>query len=245
MDGYLDRKILKANTVAQFPDQPDLTDMTRVALDKLSKNKDGFFLMVEAGLIDKFEHPMDWERAVYDAIMYDKVVALAQEFAKKNPDTLIVAVGDHTHSISVYGTVDDNKPGTSMRDKVGTYQAAGFPNYVDADNDGFPDSPNPSKRLAVGFGNHPDYWETFKPKLDATFAPTVKNEKGQYIANDKYKSDDAVLITGNLAFTDATEVHSVDDTVLTMSGPGSDKVKAYQENTAVFRILAEALGLKP
>ena len=246
LDGYLDRKILtSANTVPQFPDQPDLTYLAKVALDKLSQNKDGFFLMVEAGLIDKFEHPMDWERAVYDAIMYDKVVAIAQEFAKKHPDTIIVAVGDHTHSISVYGTVDDNKPGTSMRDKVGTYQAAGFPNYVDADGDGFPDSPDVSKRLAVGFGNHPDYWETFKPKLDGTFSPTVKNEKGQYVANDKYKSDTAVLIQGNLAYGDATEVHSVDDQILSMSGPGSEQVKAYQENTDVFKYLVKALGLKP
>jgi alkaline phosphatase len=246
MDGSLDRKILKtANTVPQFPDQPDLTTMAQVALDKLSKNKDGFFLMVEAGLIDKFEHPMDWERAVYDAIMYDKVVALAQAFAKTHPDTLIIAVGDHTHSISVYGTVDDSKPGTSMRDKVGSYQNAGFPNYVDSDGDGYPDTPAVSKRLAVGFGNHPDYWETFKPKLDGTFAPTVKNEKGQYVANDKYKSDDAVLIQGNLAYSDATEVHSVDDQVVNVSGPGEDQVKGYQENTALFRYMAEALGLKP
>jgi len=245
MDGSLDRKILKANSVAQFPDQPDLTEMAQIALNQLSKNKEGFFLMVESGLVDKFEHPMDWERAVYDAIMYDKVVALAREFAKKNPDTIIVAVGDHTHSISVYGTVDDNKAGTSMRDKVGTYAAAGFPNYVDSDGDGYPDSPDVSKRLAVGFGNHPDYWETFKPKLDGTFAPTVQNEKKQYVANDKYKSDAAVLIQGNLSYADATEVHSVDDMVLSMSGPGSEQVKAYQENTAVFKYVVQALGLKP
>jgi len=245
MDGSLDRKILKANTVGQYPDQPDLTDMTKVALDKLSQNKDGFFLMVESGLVDKFEHPMDWERAVYDGIMFDKVVAIAQDFAKKNPGTLIVALGDHTHSISVYGTVDDSKPGTSMRDKVGTYAAAGFPNYSDANGDGYPDTPAVSKRLAVGWGNHPDYYETFQPKLDGTFAPTVQNEKKQYVANEKYKSDSAVLIQGNLSYADSTEVHSVDDMVLTMSGPGSEQVKAYQENTAVFQYLVKALGLKP
>ena len=36
MDGALDRKFLKRGTVAKFPDQPDLTDQVRVALDLLS-----------------------------------------------------------------------------------------------------------------------------------------------------------------------------------------------------------------
>jgi alkaline phosphatase len=246
LDGVMDRKIFtSANTVPDFPDQPDLTDMTKAALDILSRNKEGFVLMVEAGLIDKFTHPMDWERAVYDTIMFDKVIGIAQEFAKKNPDTLIIVTGDHTHSISVYGTVNDNlKPGSPLRDKVGTYAAAGFPSYQDADQDGYPDTPAVPKRLAVGFGNHPDYWENFLPKLDATFAPTVKNDKNEYVANEKYKTDEAVLIAGNLARTlDATEVHSVDDMTLRASGPGSEKLKAYQENTSIFRYMVEALGI--
>jgi alkaline phosphatase len=245
MDGAMDRKIFFANTVPDYPDQPDLTDMTRAALDVLSQNTEGFFLMVEAGLIDKYSHPMDWERAVYDTIMLDKVVGIAQEFARKNPGTLVILTGDHTHSISVYGTVNDNlKPGAPLRDKVGTYGAAGFPSYRDADGDGYPDTPAVPKRLAVGFANHPDYWENFLPKLDGTFAPTVKNEKGEYVANEKYKTDEAVFMAGNLARTvDSTEVHSVDDMTLGASGPGSEKVKAYQENTAIFRYMVEALGI--
>jgi alkaline phosphatase len=242
----MDRLIFtNANTVPDYPDQPDLTDMTKAALAVLSQNKEGFLLMVEAGLIDKFTHPMDWERAVYDTIMFDKLIGIAQEFAKKNPDTLIIVTGDHTHSISVYGTVNDNvKPGSPLRDRVGTYGAAGFPSYKDEDGDGYPDTPAVPKRLAVGFGNHPDYWENFLPKLDATLAPTVKNEKGEYVANEKYKTDDAVLIAGNLSRTaDAVEVHSVDDMTLRASGPGSEKLKAYQENTSIFRYMVEALGI--
>lgn len=245
MDGALDRLFLKQNTVPQFNDQPDLTEMMKTALAKLETNKAGFFLMVEAGLIDKFSHPMDWDRSVYDTIMYDQCIAIAQEFAKKHPDTLIIVTGDHTHSISVFGTVDDTKPGTSMREKVGSYQAAGFPNYTHNNGSEYPDTVYPTKRLAVGWGNHPDYWETFAPHMDGTFSPTVKDEKGNYIANDKYKSDSAVLIAGNLSPKDSTEVHSVDDMIACASGPGSEKLKVYQENTYLFRIMAESLGLKP
>lgn len=142
MDGALDRKFLKKGSVGKFPDQPDLTDMARTALDVLSRNPEGFVLVLEAGLVDKYSHPLDWERAVYDTIMFDKVVALAREFCEKNPDTLLIVTGDHTHSISVAGTVDDRLPGTEMRAKVGTYGKAGYPLYEDKDSDGYPDSVN-------------------------------------------------------------------------------------------------------
>ena len=246
MDGSLDRLFLKQNTVSSYPDQPDLTEMAKVALEILSKNEDGFFLMVEAGSVDKFAHPMDWERSVYDTIMFDKVVGIMQDFVDSHPDTLLVVTGDHTHSISVYGTVDDSKPVvTSIRDKVGTYANAGFPTYEDKDGDGYPDDVNTTVRLAVGFGNHPDYYETFSPHLDGTFTPAVQDENGRYVANEAYNKEGALFMEGNLSYDESQEVHSVDDQILSMSGPGSEKVRAYQENTAVFRYIVEALGLNP
>jgi alkaline phosphatase len=47
MDGVLDRKFLKNDVTKKFPNQPDLTEMTSAALEVLSKNENGFFLMVE------------------------------------------------------------------------------------------------------------------------------------------------------------------------------------------------------
>ena len=64
LDGALDRKQLKKGTVSKFPDQPDLTDSMSAALKVLSKNPNGFFLMLEAGLVDKYTPPLDWERAI-------------------------------------------------------------------------------------------------------------------------------------------------------------------------------------
>ena len=58
MDGSLDRLFLKKNTVSQYPNQPDLTEMTQSAIEVLSRNPNGFFLMVEAALIDKFSQPL-------------------------------------------------------------------------------------------------------------------------------------------------------------------------------------------
>ena len=56
MDVTLDREFLKKGTVDKFPNQPGLVEMTKVALDELSKNPDGFFLMVE-GAIDRQDVP--------------------------------------------------------------------------------------------------------------------------------------------------------------------------------------------
>ncbi len=81
IDGALDRKFLKKGTVKKFPDQPDLTDQMRAALAVLSRSDKGFLLMVEAGRIDKYSHSLDWERAVYDTIMFDNTVKLAKDFA--------------------------------------------------------------------------------------------------------------------------------------------------------------------
>ena len=128
MDGWIDRHQWKGNTVKKFPNQPDLTDAFDAAVKVLGQNKEGFFLMLEAGLVDKFSHPLDWTRSVGDTIAFDKVVERAQKYVDEHPDTLLIVTGDHTHSISVAGTVDDNKPGNDMREKVGVYADAGYPN---------------------------------------------------------------------------------------------------------------------
>ena len=246
MDVTLDREFLKKGTVDKFPNQPGLVDMTQAALDKLSKNPEGFFLMVEGASVDKMSHPMDWERAMFETIEFDKAVGVAMDFAKTNPETLIVVTGDHTHGVSIIGTIDDNKPGTEMREKVGTYAEAGFPNYTDENKDGYPDKVDVSKRLAIFANNFPDYYETFRPKMDDPFVPAIQNENKQYVANEAYKGvPGAVFREGNLPRSADTAVHAVDDVVLQATGPGANEFKGYMEESDVYRVLADALALAP
>lgn len=244
MDGWVDRHQWKGNTVKKFPNQPDLTESFDAAVKVLEKNDKGFFLMLEAGLVDKYSHPLDWTRSVGDTIAFDKVVERAKAYCEKHPDTLLIVTGDHTHSISVAGTVDDNKPGKDMREKVGVYADAGYPNYEDKDKDGFPDNFQPSKRLAVFFGAHPDYYETYRSFPDATFTPAVKDEKGNYVANAQYKDvEGAHFVEGNLPRNESQGVHTVDDLVVTAQGPNADKIRGFMNSTEVFRVMAEALAL--
>ena len=244
MDGSLDRLYLKKNTVEQFPNQPDLTEMTQSAIDVLSRNPNGFFLMVEAALIDKFNHPLDWERAAFDTTMLSNAVQIAKDFAKTHPDTLIIVTPDHTHSGSISGVVHDDKPGP-LREKVGIYAEAGYPNYPKADIQGYPNKIDVSKRIAFFYGNYPDHYETLHPKMDGTFAPAVKDDSGKYVANPKYLQlqEDAIHVGGNLPSHQESGVHTADDAVLNAMGPGSENFKGFMDNTEVFKMMVQSLGL--
>ena len=244
MDGSLDRLFLKKNTVPQYPNQPDLTEMTQSAIEVLSRNPNGFFLMVEAALIDKFNHPLDWERAAFDTIMLSNAVQSAKDFAKTHRDTLIIVTPDHTHSGSISGVIHDDKPGL-LREKVGIYAEAGYPNYPKADVQGYPNQIDVSKRLAFFYGNYPDHYETMHPKLDGTFVPAVKSDNGKFIANPKYLQlqEDAIHVGGNLPSHQDAGVHTADDAVLNAMGPGSEKFKGFMDNTEVFKVMVQSLGL--
>jgi alkaline phosphatase len=69
-------------------------------------------------------------------------------------------------------------------------------------------------------------------------------EPGTYVANERYKSiPGAVFRFGNLPAMINADVHSGEDVILTATGPGSDRVRGQMDNTDVFRVMVEALGL--
>ncbi|WOH51016.1 alkaline phosphatase [Bradyrhizobium sp. sBnM-33] len=249
MDGALDRKFLKGGGVKKFPEQPDLTEQVQAALNVLSRNEAGFFLMVESGMIDKYAHLLDMERAVYDTIMLDNAVRLARDWAsKRGDDTLILVVADHNHPNSLVGTINDDMsttPNVPFRERVGVYDKAGFPNYPAPDADGYPSRVDVSRRLAIFSASLPDHYETFRPKLDDPNEPTVKgDDPATFKANEKYRGvPGAVLRPGNLPAMVGASVHSGEDVILTATGPGSERVRGSMDNTEVFRVMAEALGL--
>ncbi|AMA55093.1 alkaline phosphatase [Bradyrhizobium sp. CCGE-LA001] len=249
MDGVLDRKFLKGGGVKKFPEQPDLTEQVRAALNILAKNENGFFLMVESGMIDKYAHLLDMERAVYDTIMLDNAVRQTREWARaRGDDTLILVAADHNHPNSLVGTVSDDMgtaPNVPLRERVGVYDKAGFPNYPAPDAEGYPSRVDVSRRLAIFSASLPDHYETFRPKLDDPNEPTVKaGDDGTFKANDKYKDvPGMVLRPGNLSAMIGASVHSGEDVILTATGPGSERVQGSMDNTEVFRVIADALGL--
>ncbi|MEK3723427.1 alkaline phosphatase [Paenibacillus sp. FSL H8-0034] len=248
MSVYYDRSTNNTAELKNFTDQPNLWDMTSKAIDVLSKNENGFFLMVEGASIDKQLHPMDWERAAYDTIEMDKAIGVAKRFAEKNGDTMIVITADHAHSVSLSGTYWEGD-GKSGREAFRTYEESKFPTYVDANGDGFPDSPDVERKLGVVFGAGTDYYEDYKFDPIPT-SPAVKNKEGLYVANPAKLANpddperDRFLRKGTLNPTiESTGVHSADDVPLMAYGPGSSYFKGTMDNTEVFFGLANALGV--
>ncbi|UXR76155.1 MULTISPECIES: alkaline phosphatase [unclassified Staphylococcus] len=77
-------------------DDPSLAEMQKSALDRLSKDGDGFFLMVEGASIDKQGHTHDVTGVMSEMSGFEKAFEDAMAYAKSNPDTLVVATADHS-----------------------------------------------------------------------------------------------------------------------------------------------------
>lgn len=245
IDGAFDLRLARKGSTAKFPDQPDVVEQTKAAIEMLKGAQDGFFLMVESARIDKYSHSLDWERAVFDTIMLDNAVKAAKDFAGDRNDTLIIVVPDHAHPVSIIGTYDDDRPGQLLRDKLGTYAESVPPNYGPRDADGYPTKVDTSRRLAVAFGSYPDTCDTGKPFMDGERVPAVKGPDGKTnVANEKDCTGPlATRKQGNLPFDANSGVHSADDVLLTAMGPGAERFRGHKPNTFVFRVMAEALAL--
>jgi alkaline phosphatase len=76
--------------------------MTKKAIELLSQDEDGFFLMVEGSKIDWAAHSNDPVALVSDCLAFDKAVGVALDFAKQNGETVVIAATDHgTGGISI------------------------------------------------------------------------------------------------------------------------------------------------
>ena len=68
---------------------------TETAINILSNNKNGFFLMVEGSQIDWGGHAGSTVYIVEDMLDFDQVIGQALEFAAKDKETLVIVTSDH------------------------------------------------------------------------------------------------------------------------------------------------------
>ena len=86
---------------------PSLADMTEAAINQLSSNEKGFFLMVEGSQIDWAGHANDIVGAMSEMSDFEVAVSRAIDFAKKSGDTQVIVTADHsTGGLSIGSEVE-------------------------------------------------------------------------------------------------------------------------------------------
>lgn len=80
---------------ASYDPAVPLYEMTQKALDVLSEDPDGFFLVVEEEAIDEMSHANNTALTIEAGQQLDRTVKTIKSFASSNPDTLVIVAADH------------------------------------------------------------------------------------------------------------------------------------------------------
>ena len=195
--------------------EPSLAQMTTKAIDVLSKNANGFFLMVEGGRIDHALHGTNAARALADTIAFDDAVKAAIDkvkvFDPTLANTLIVVTADHDHTLAFNGY---GKRGTDVLGLNINY-ATGQPSK-DA---------NGVNYTTLVFGN-------------GAVRPDVRvNLDGTVVAGKDYLQEVAIR-RGSAG----SETHGGGDVMLFADGAGAKTFKGTIDNTKVFTLVRTAAG---
>nr|XP_018915086.1 PREDICTED: alkaline phosphatase-like isoform X1 [Bemisia tabaci]XP_018915088.1 PREDICTED: alkaline phosphatase-like isoform X1 [Bemisia tabaci] len=100
--GLFEASHMRYHLEADPTTEPTLAEMTEAAVKLLKKEKNGFFLFVEGGLIDKAHHENWAQMALDEAHEMSKAVETAVRLTQES-DTLIVVTADHAHTMSMSG----------------------------------------------------------------------------------------------------------------------------------------------
>lgn len=100
------------------PDQPTLDEMAGKAIELLSQDEDGFFLMIEGSQIDGGTHANDPVYAVTEFLAFDKAVKVAVDFAEKDGHTLVIVCPDHNTGGMTIGSYSDSEYDSTTVEEV-------------------------------------------------------------------------------------------------------------------------------
>jgi alkaline phosphatase len=211
--------------------EPSLSQMTRKAIDILSKNPAGFFLHVEAGRIDHAHHASNAYRALTDTIEFAKAVRVAVN--RTNPqETLILVTADHSHVFTIAGYPQRGNPILGLtqapgeaeptRDLLGlpytTLSYANGPGYTgasDSQPEGIKTNPHFPTSYAGITAGRPDL-----SNIDTT--------------HPDFLQEATVPLS--------SETHAGEDVAIYATGPHAHLVHGVQEQNVVYHIIAEAMG---
>jgi alkaline phosphatase len=89
--------------------EPSLAEMTKLAIDRLSQNKEGYILMIEGGRIDHAEHEGHAAVAMGETLMFNEAVKVVLANTDEK-DTLVIVTADHSHTMTIAGYPKRDNP---------------------------------------------------------------------------------------------------------------------------------------
>jgi len=161
--------------------EPSLTEMTAKAIDILSKNKKGYFLMVEGGRIDHAHHAGNAYRALTEAVELSNAVRKAVEKTSRK-DTLIIVTADHSHTFTIAGYPARGNPILGLVKQPG--------------NTAFAKDKNGKPYTTLGYANGPGYrGPNERPDLTAvdTAHPDFLQEATVPMASETHGAEDVAI----------------------------------------------------
>lgn len=237
--------------------EPSLAEMTELAIEMLSQNDDGYYLMVESGRVDHGHHGNNAYRALTDAVAFHEAVAKAVELTDEQ-ETLILVTADHGHVMTISGyptignpilglVVGNEDDGLPSKDPMLAADDMPYTTLSYTNGPGAPLEP-----LEVPANMH---------VTDTTGPNTVSNTPPQADGADGDGASEAaatVLLRANLMDVDTadkdyiqaaavplrSETHSGEDVALYARGPNAHLVDGTVEQNYIFHLIDDALRLR-
>ncbi len=205
--------------------EPSLTEMTTKAIDVLNNNDKGFLLVIESGRIDHGHHAGSAYNALTDTIEFANAVQAA--VSKTNAEeTLIMVTADHSHVFTIAGYPKRGNPILGKVVSVGSDEPA-----LASDNQPY---------TTLGYTNG----RGFKDLGSETNADAIYGHDP--LAGRVDLSDVNTTASGFHQETTvplSSETHAGEDITLHASGPGSQYAQGVVEQSVVFHLIDQALGL--
>ena len=101
----------------EFDPAVPLADMAARALEILSQDEDGFFLLIEEEAVDEMSHANNGSRMLEAMRSLDAAVEVARAYVAEHPDTLLIVTGDHECgglTIEDVDPADESGPGGTL-----------------------------------------------------------------------------------------------------------------------------------
>ncbi|MFN2745430.1 MULTISPECIES: alkaline phosphatase [Bacillus] len=209
------------------PDQPTLAEMTKKSIQTLSKDKDGFFLFVEGSKPDWAAHQNDPIGIISDVLAFDDAVKEALNFAKKDKNTMVIAVTDHGNSGISIGNSNTTKG----------YDKTPVSAYIDPLKKAKMTLEGATGKLKDDLSNIEEAAGLYGlDNLTASEKEKLQGVKNKEEAADVFKK--MLANRANIGFT--TGGHTGEDVFLYSYGP--KKPEGLVDNTDIAKTMAKAMG---